>query len=1190
MFQFNTLNIGGLGNGVSGLAVATVLRVAELTSKSGGRTFTLAEQQGYHDFVAVEAIDPLQHPSLGTATHTAVKSGDWSDPTLWSTGTLPGDNAIVNVSTFTVTYDVSSTAKIAGIHVSGAGTLKWSTTVDTLLWVDTVICHGTLIMGDVVAPIPESATLGKAKAEVVFWASQAPGATVRLGLNTMGPVRIHGSPKAHALQSNTSIPVGATSVDLSDIPTANWRVGDTIMFVATEASGNNSTDPQYSGPTTVYVPGGNGGSTQTLGFKKSGDELRVIAGISGTTVSWATPLLYAHNVYSDTLPDGRTVTVRPVVASLSRSILFRSADSSDTVWVGDLTNLQKRAHMMFMFSDDVQVRYAEAKNMARTDTNPSLADPGGTIRYATTGTTQPITDANNVRGRYAFHFHGTGAYNWRKMTVLEGCSAWAPTSAPPMPGWAITQHNSRCAFEKNVGYNARGALMVSEKGNEIGQWISNVMCWARGDGFVYANFDTRAELWENHNGHGGIAYENQARQILQHGNVASSSHHAWFYLQQDVNQLVRIPDDNSLRLRDPIAQGGATQQYGDDNTYGVEQAQIPYFKDNIHFDCDNGFGVGHRSQFIDRNDSTPLIADGFHGINSGADFALINYSYAYNFTNSLWWGRTGQGAGAVMGPVSWQFNFSNIKIKNKSAGFVNTGVEANYAGFIVDVAFENVTTPLPIGTATVADAATTMATHPYRDFMGPWTQLSTTLIKIRDWNVLNHATDLPQPYPLAPLGKNLGTGYPAVPYGGDPYFVLDAGCDLSVPPTGVQQFSISGVIRDCVGDRRYPDHQNPESEMGNLSVKDARHGYFMTGTDMVKRNGCFQEGGVWKSRLWFLDADRATNKELAFYVDMTLEAGFDVNFLAANTVDPMATKPTLFIAPEQLRADVVTAETSKPIITSDAATQAVNGQPLLYRLRANKGQGKWAIGGVDAASFEIYNTFYLRFAGNASKAVGAPDDVGADGVYDITVTFTDQFGNASDPQSLSVTLQSFFDDFVGLAGDPIDTRYGWTHYSGQATAMKLDGSGFLARVPTGAAQFVRSLALPSYDQTVEVKLGITSRCFAILRFTDASNWVGIVHDSSPNSIKIQQMKAGVMTELARYSPATTSDLLRLTLTGNTFQFKKNGVLASTITGGPTASGLTTITMADPVANSYNCGLYGQAGGGTGAWLGSIRFI
>src|SRR5688572_32511383 len=99
---------------ISQMAWAQTGRIPQISTKIGGRPAVVP--QSYYDAVAAEEADANMHPSLGPFTVTAVKSGNWSDPTLWSTGAVPGANATVDLGAHFVTYDVASPVKIKHLH------------------------------------------------------------------------------------------------------------------------------------------------------------------------------------------------------------------------------------------------------------------------------------------------------------------------------------------------------------------------------------------------------------------------------------------------------------------------------------------------------------------------------------------------------------------------------------------------------------------------------------------------------------------------------------------------------------------------------------------------------------------------------------------------------------------------------------------------------------------------------------------------------------------------------------------------------------------------------------------------------------------------------------------------------------------------------------------------------------------
>src|SRR3954469_1306431 len=464
------------------------------------------------------------------------------------------------------------------------------------------------------------------------------------------------------------------------------------------------------------------------GFRQSADEVRTITAIAGTTLTFDAPLAHAHKVYGGTLPHGQEITLNPWVCNLTRSLVFRSAEFSEG---GDLADLQHRAQIMFCHSDDIQIRYAEFRNTGRSSTDPSLVRADGKLAYATnpaaTPPPPPITNHKNVPGFFAVHLHSTGPFFGRKQVPVVGCTVWAPDE--PIPGWALVHHNSRAAIEECVVYNARGAGIVSELGNEIGQWINNTVAWCRGDGFKNG-WGTRAEYWPHHDGHMGAAYECQARQILQRGNLASSSTYGWLYQpQHDGNTARRSVDGQSLRYRDPTSQGGEEQNswvnsYPElKDTYFPDQPQIPNFFDNTAYACGNAFSVIHR-HMNDRYDPTPLIMRRFHCVNVGSAVNITNYTYGYSWYDSLWIGSSGTGNAANLGAVSHEFNFVNILFRHWAVAVKDNGVGIDYHGFIIDCGLED------IGQLSdnfvIPQFNSNPNTHSKKDIMGPWTDIKQT--------------------------------------------------------------------------------------------------------------------------------------------------------------------------------------------------------------------------------------------------------------------------------------------------------------------------------------------------------------------------------------------------------------------------------------------------------------------------------
>ena len=288
-------------------------RLAEITQAYGSRT--IAPPQTYYDRRALKSQDVnITFPSF---THVATKSGLWSDPTVWSAGTVPGNDAVVDVGNYTVTYDVSSNARIWGIRVRGSGTFQRSTLVETRLVVYTVLNYGADFWEDT----QPSATTGKARHELLFWFPESPGATAKGGYICAGATRWKGQKKSRRL-TMADAAAGATTLTLDRVP-ENWRVGDSLLIGGMTTPARASSDAQYTGPTSAYLPINNsfGVRTNTYGYAQSHDEVRTIAAIDGATITLNSALTNNHLAYEDEvpLPPSSTATTR-LRASRSRAV------------------------------------------------------------------------------------------------------------------------------------------------------------------------------------------------------------------------------------------------------------------------------------------------------------------------------------------------------------------------------------------------------------------------------------------------------------------------------------------------------------------------------------------------------------------------------------------------------------------------------------------------------------------------------------------------------------------------------------------------------------------------------------------------------------------------------------------------------------------------------------------------------
>ncbi len=380
----------------------------------------------------------------GDATSTAITSGNWSSPSTWAGGVVPGAGAKVDIPAgYTVTYDVSSTDPLKWLRVNG--TLTFSTTQNTKLTLDTFVVspQGTLIIGTAANPIPANVT-----AEVDF-PGGAPIDTIwdptelSRGLISHGSVTLYGAKRDPFVTLSGNALAGDTSLTLSSSVPSNWQVGDKVVLTGTslDPGGSNSDNSHFH------------------------DEVLTITGINGGTLTFTNDNLGGSNNnrlrYDHTAPAGYGLSI--YVANLTRNIVFRTLDAANVP-------TQQRAHVMFMHNPAVDVENAGFYDLGRTDKTTPIDDVG-VNENGTQG------QGTNVRGRYAVHFHRTGS---------------ADKNSPPAkaiddvvwgsPGWGFVNHDSNVLMQDNVAFDVVGASFITEVGTELGSFIHNIAIKGRGDG------------------------------------------------------------------------------------------------------------------------------------------------------------------------------------------------------------------------------------------------------------------------------------------------------------------------------------------------------------------------------------------------------------------------------------------------------------------------------------------------------------------------------------------------------------------------------------------------------------------------------------------------------------------------------------------------------------------------------------
>ncbi len=422
------------------------------------------------------------------ATHVAVNNGSWFDPSTWANGQVPGDDAKVLINPgVQVSYDGQSDARLKTLRVDGK--LSFATNVDTKLVVDTFVnaMSGELVMGSEGNPIQADVTT-----EIIFTSEGSIDKTwdpsqLSRGLVSHGKVSIHGAEKTDFITLQEEALAGDRELVLGEVPTG-WQVGDKLVLGGTNHrwGGDDADNSRFQ------------------------DEELIITAINGNRISFVnqnitegdkTVLRFDHQV-----PEGFEDDLNLYVANTTRNISFQTENA-------DSISNDQRAHIMFMHNPDVVVKNAGFYDLGRSDKN-QLVDDTSTNNDGRDGT------GTNPRGRYALHFHRTGADSWDGQAAIAQGNAVVGS-----PGWGIVHHDSYANVEDNVVFDVVGAGIVAEAGNEIGTWRNNITIKTTGDDEPGMGLGFRDERVANFDfGFNGEGYWVQgAAQIAIVDNVAISA-------------------------------------------------------------------------------------------------------------------------------------------------------------------------------------------------------------------------------------------------------------------------------------------------------------------------------------------------------------------------------------------------------------------------------------------------------------------------------------------------------------------------------------------------------------------------------------------------------------------------------------------------------------------------------------------
>ena len=372
--------------------------------------------KGAEHCIALSLADPAQ------ATAVVGAGGVWSDPDAWRAFQAPEEGSRVHVPRgATVTIDGEVAETIEWIRVDG--TLRFAPDARTSLRVGTIIetPEGNIEIGSADAPVASDAS-----AEIVFADlgpvdTQADPGQWGRGAVLHGGVQVHGAEKTSWGALADAPHAGDRTLTLVDAP-VNWAAGDVLVVAGTGIAG---------------------------------DERVEVAAVSGSTVELTTPLEVDH------VPPRDDLDVH--VANLSRNVVFRSESQE----------LDRRGHVMFMHTREVDVAHAAFRDLGRTDKLQPLEDIQADLE---TGYVCGVPGPHdNTRGRYSVHFHRNGV-------VPDGDPATVRGSVVEgNPGWGYVNHSSYVDFTDNVAYDVAGAAYNTEAGDETGSFTRNISIRSHGE-------------------------------------------------------------------------------------------------------------------------------------------------------------------------------------------------------------------------------------------------------------------------------------------------------------------------------------------------------------------------------------------------------------------------------------------------------------------------------------------------------------------------------------------------------------------------------------------------------------------------------------------------------------------------------------------------------------------------------------
>jgi len=352
-----------------------------------------------------------------------IRSGNWSDPSVWSANRLPGLSDIVSIdSGYVVTYDISSNVGLDTVAIQAGARLEFRTDISTKIVVGNLLVNqgGEFRVGTQSSPVAPTVVT-----EIVI-RDQPLNATVDpnqygSGFVSFGTVNIHGSVRTPTFVRLSAAPNVGDTIFRTSQPVIGWRVGDKLVL------------PDSRQPLTE--------SSSGVPHSYNQEEV-VVQSISadGLTITFTPALKFNHPGTTDENGDSKPDFL-PHIANLTRNIVIRSENRTGT-----------RGHVLFTQRAQIFIENTAFVDLGRTTFND-------------------LDAATNHIGRYSLHMHHLfGPYpvtDPKYQFRIVGNSIYENSSTTPPQKWGITVHGSHYGLvQDNVVYNVGGAGIVTEDGSE----------------------------------------------------------------------------------------------------------------------------------------------------------------------------------------------------------------------------------------------------------------------------------------------------------------------------------------------------------------------------------------------------------------------------------------------------------------------------------------------------------------------------------------------------------------------------------------------------------------------------------------------------------------------------------------------------------------------------------------------------